>query len=642
MQSLVQILVVVAAVVAHTYGLRCWTCYNAIGSEDCMRNGELRTCDDNERMCFSSLRNVDGRWEITKRCKQPKACENNHIQNPRHAWIKSQCQPKKQGSVCRCCCGTDACNADGFRCLKRPECPAARDLLNGRVDCDYSELETEIGSVCHFECNDGYQLVGNLTSTCRYKPHGRSRFDRPWPVCQPTMTECELQTGILNGQISCNLNGTEVGTTCGFTCDPGYFLVGSETNICVDTGNGIKWSLPKPHCDPIICVPDQVAPVHGSVDCTSNVLGTVCNFYCDDGATMMGSNQTECIEDFGPFGKWSEPAPICMADFSDAAVIDCKDVDPPVNGEVFCDEDNTECIFMCNDGFGMHGRESISCLPDGNWSDLAPTCVPTNCGAQTPIAHGQMQCTKGTNVTSQCSFSCAGTTGRELYPEDVSINECVITPEGKAAWMPPPPCCGHPCPPFVLMDLVVVLDSSSSVGNENWVKQVKFTKMVIKQFKLGADGSRMSIFRYNSEIDEETEIKLSDTIGLDMTDVLNLFDKIPYNGSGTQTGQALQHVQAKSLSAAYGNRPDIQDVILVITDGKASDAKLVKSVAQELRADGALIFAVGIGLDPIVYGKLVKMTGSESRTINVQNFNNLLEGGFVEKLGKRLCHDPCA
>merc|ERR1719342_441387 len=54
-------------------------------------------------MCYTETRLIQADKKlISRRCKQPMACGNNQIQNPRPAWQPSQCN-KGQGSVCRCC-----------------------------------------------------------------------------------------------------------------------------------------------------------------------------------------------------------------------------------------------------------------------------------------------------------------------------------------------------------------------------------------------------------------------------------------------------------------------------------------------------------------------------------------------------------
>ena len=63
--------------------------------------------------CQTKTRLVDGLLYITKRCKQPEACSNNQIQNPRDAVDIKQCQLEGEVSVCRCCCFESYCNSAG-------------------------------------------------------------------------------------------------------------------------------------------------------------------------------------------------------------------------------------------------------------------------------------------------------------------------------------------------------------------------------------------------------------------------------------------------------------------------------------------------------------------------------------------------
>lgn len=91
--------------------------------EDCKAQRRARKCNDNEKSCQQEIRSwgEGGKYKsITQRCKQRHACVNNHIQNPRAAWVKTQCQPftHPENSVCRCCCLWNYCNGKEYNGCK--------------------------------------------------------------------------------------------------------------------------------------------------------------------------------------------------------------------------------------------------------------------------------------------------------------------------------------------------------------------------------------------------------------------------------------------------------------------------------------------------------------------------------------------
>jgi len=696
-------LFVLSVIIVETYGLSCWTCDNSRGTGECLRKGKLMRCQPNEHVCFTGIRNNNGFFEVEKRCKQANACQNNHIQNPREASIQAQCNGLHQSSVCRCCCDTYACNKRGLFCNQEtPACPFVPKPLNGFSKCEFNTSATEVGSVCAFSCKSGYNLVGAPDAECVKDPKGgKPKFEPATPVCQPgkcspemadiangavvctngaeigsncqytcdagyglhgasavvcgkngkwsdhppvcNPLQCKSQNAPLNGAVACEHPGLIVGSGCDFTCNEGYALVGTTDNLCIESAPGFaEWSESPPVCDPIICLPPHEAPEGGSVSCTNDeFLGSVCSFACDDGFEMLGQPQSECMQDFGVFGIWTTEAPECVPVLADP----CPAMpDTLRHGDILCSDGHapgSECLFFCDAGFAHNGNPTSVCQNDGSWSHKVPKCVATSCGPIEPIANGTVTCTDGSDIASTCTFECDKSQGLQLYPATIEQNQCLIQADGTAKWFPPTPCCSLPCPPFIMMDFVVVMDSSSSVQLPNWEIQVKFTRILIERFNLGPNSARMSIFRYNSHVDEDSEIRLNTVLDGDMDRFVSLFEKIPYNGRGTKTGEALVHAQTKSLSAEYGNRPDVKDVVLVITDGKAEDPKLVKDVSKQMRDSGIMIFAVGIGVNDFTFQRLTKMTGSIERTVRADDFEQLISGGLPEKLGATLCRDPC-
>jgi len=59
--------------------------------------------------------------------------------------------------------------------------------------------------------------------------------------------------------------------------------------------------------------------------------------------------------------------------------------------------------------------------------------------------------------------------------------------------------------------------------------------------------------------------------------------------TGTRTGQALQYVSDVVLTEANGDRPEVQDVVIVITDGRAQDEELLITASENLRFHDAIV-----------------------------------------------------
>uniref|UniRef100_H2YP77 VWFA domain-containing protein n=1 Tax=Ciona savignyi TaxID=51511 RepID=H2YP77_CIOSA len=131
------------------------------------------------------------------------------------------------------------------------------------------------------------------------------------------------------------------------------------------------------------------------------------------------------------------------------------------------------------------------------------------------------------------------------------------------------------------MDFIVVLDSSSSVGRPNWRKMKKFVRDFLDDFTVRDEFARFGIVRYNRVVDTRTQILLS-AYPNDLAGLLAAFDRMPYNGSGTKTGNALNHTADVLMTS--GHREEARDIVLLITDGASSDDVAVPAQRITLRS----------------------------------------------------------
>lgn len=100
-------------------------------------------------------------------------------------------------------------------------------------------------------------------------------------------------------------------------------------------------------------------------------------------------------------------------------------------------------------------------------------------------------------------------------------------------WSSQVPCCDLPCPPYTKVDLLFVLDSSSSVGRKSWKELIKFTLALLDNFVIGKDDMRVGVLRYNKRVDSKSEILMGDYKS--PADLKEKIRKFPYNGWGRFT-----------------------------------------------------------------------------------------------------------
>ncbi|CAK8692977.1 unnamed protein product [Clavelina lepadiformis] len=563
------------------------------------------------------------------------------------------------GSVCRFSCHVgyqvngsprSVCRDDGdgdasgawtqprATCLKIRCRPSHDHPTNGGVTCTDSN---KIESVCRFTCNEGYSLIGSPDSHCEddFDDDSEGRWSSLAPtcrriICSPPHRDPE------HGSVFCN-DGNNEGSVCSFSCIVGYRLEGRITSTCQndEDGNpGGEWSHPAPVCARIVCDPPFTAIENGDFECTlENYVGSSCSFVCkDDTFELVGFENSVCIDDGDNLGTWSSPAPTC-------AKKRCNDtLKAPENGFIVCDDERTiesQCKYSCEPLYEMVGLASTTCVESLGtviWeNETPPTCRLKKCQSQ-DLPHGEVTCEgDGTQVDNKCSFQCLDEF--DLYPPDVTDNVCL----NDTTWNVPRPCCARSCPPYAVMDFVIVMDSSSSIGDKNWAIMKNFVRNILQSFEVSLEYARLAVFRYNRIVDVETEIVFND-FASDREGFLRAFDEIPYDGRGTNTGRALKHARDVIFTQENGDRPGIRDVLLVITDGKSQDD--VDDVSEDLREHGVLTYALGVVplRGTLNEEQLLQISGSrDNMMIAERGFEQLTEE-FSISLSGQICGDPCA
>ncbi|XP_039252894.2 P-selectin-like [Styela clava] len=519
------------------------------------------------------------------------------------------------------------------RCGSPPSAPK-----HGSIKCSNIDF---LGSACQFICDKAFYRKGSEVAVCveDYK-YGKLSWDNKTPEC--IRKECDVSPiSPANGYVECS-DSNYLGSICYYTCDLAYGLVGSEQTTCLEDYKymTLGWNNEQPQCIKKECAYLPSVPYHGYMYCNDGMYyGSLCTFKCDDDYNLVGATTTKCAyplkKAYGKQPEWDYESPVCERKMCYEAVV-------PENGAIVCSDKNfihSECEYVCDSYHRRVGALYTTCKEDYSgymkWSAEAPVCERIECRKLTNIKNGMIDCSDDEYVNSECKFKCTVDDYR-LSPN----TRHSITCQNDTMWSADPPCCARSCPPFAVMDLVVVLDSSSSIGAPSWKIMLNFVNNIFDLFVVQKDAMNFAVVRYNKEIDTDTQINLDECP--DSIEMLKeLVSKIPYNGSGTWTGQAIDYARTNMLLPEVGNREVAPDVVLVITDGRSQDD--VKIPSEALRSQGVLTFALGITPTngKLDMEQLKDIAGAPERLFLAKEGFGTLTPEFAKEISENICGDPC-
>lgn len=227
-------------------------------------------------------------------------------------------------------------------------------------------------------------------------------------------------------------------------------------------------------------------------------------------------------------------------------------------------------------------------------------------------------CDNGANEGSFCSFSCPA--DLKVRIPDNPQRQCT---DGEWTGDIPVCCEKDGCPDDLRVDFYFILDSSSSIKERNFHYIREYVSGLIATMPIGLDKTRVGIITYNSGVVERVRLDQYD----DKQELIDAVMAIPYEGRGTRTNTALEYAVNEGIIESKGDRPDVPNFVLVLTDGRATDD--VRVGAPALR-NHAYVVAVGVG-KKIKENELKIIAGSEDRVYMVTDFRSLGFGSLSQQ-----------
>ena len=191
-------------------------------------------------------------------------------------------------------------------------------------------------------------------------------------------------------------------------------------------------------------------------------------------------------------------------------------------------------------------------------------------------------------------------------------------------------CCIEKCKSS--LDLVILTDSSGSIGAGNFQTIRNFLTDLIKSLPIGFNETRASIINFSNTAD----ILIDLSKGTSSEVLLQTIKTMPFIGGGTSTDLALKLANEKVLIESAGMRPEQQGVpkvVMVVTDGKSGNPAQTLIEAQKIKDRKFSIISVGIAGANIQ--ELIDIATSANDQYYVNNFNQILQ--IINSLSRTTC-----
>ncbi|XP_045156317.2 collagen alpha-6(VI) chain-like [Mercenaria mercenaria] len=140
-------------------------------------------------------------------------------------------------------------------------------------------------------------------------------------------------------------------------------------------------------------------------------------------------------------------------------------------------------------------------------------------------------------------------------------------------------------------DIVFLLDTSTSIWEEDFDKQIVFVEHIVNHLPIGENHVRVAVATFGSDV--VTHFHLDDFF--DKNNLLDAIGSIQHREGRTDTGSAIKHARTLMFAEKHGGRKNIEKIIVVITDGFSIDPFDTANEASICRSLGMKLISVGVG-----------------------------------------------
>ena len=185
-------------------------------------------------------------------------------------------------------------------------------------------------------------------------------------------------------------------------------------------------------------------------------------------------------------------------------------------------------------------------------------------------------------------------------------------------------------------DVVFIVDSSGSVGHDNFEKMRTFVYDCLRYMHIGNSRYQAALILYS----DNAWIEYNLTTYRKEEDILNATRRVRYLYGATNTADALRVMRTTVFKDGNGNRGGVQDIAILITDGISNvNTRATLEEARRAKNEGITIAGVGVNLQSRRDLQELQDIVSEPHS---RFAHELLEFDDLENFAVRFMYELCA
>jgi len=128
-------------------------------------------------------------------------------------------------------------------------------------------------------------------------------------------------------------------------------------------------------------------------------------------------------------------------------------------------------------------------------------------------------------------------------------------------------------------DVVFVLDESGSIGSTNFDLVKTFLIQLVGRLDIDSGNTRVALVAFSSGVRFIFKLNTHNSV----SSIKAAISSLGYSRGGTNTARALAYVRTAVLTLAAGDRGDVPNIVVVITDGRSNDPQATQVFTSDVQ-----------------------------------------------------------